>query len=386
MFKMQGYIPRKHESELIRSLEDYPVVAVIGPRQCGKSTIAREVLGQIGAPFIYLDLEKDSDLNKLGEAEFFFRNNQKKLICIDEIQKKPDLFPLIRSIVDESASNGQFLILGSASPELLKQTSETLAGRIHYLELTPFLINEIDDQGLWIKGGFPRSLLSTSDDVSFAWRENFIKTFLERDIPQFGINIPAPQLRRFWTMCAHSAGQILNKSKLGESLGISHTTVQRYLDILESTFMIRILSPYFGNLKKRLIKSPKIYFRDTGILHTILNILDLNELMGHPAFGVSWESYALENIVSSTRRWQPSFFRSSSGSEIDLILERGIRRLAIEFKASMSPKYSKALLPLIDELEIEKTWIVAPVTETYPLNRRIIVSSVKSVIEEINKI
>ena len=235
---MQSYIPRIAKAEILHSLNRIPVVAIIGPRQCGKSTLARKLISEYYPLAEYLDLEKYSDLSKLYDPELYFSRNTDRLICIDEIQQKPDLFSAMRSHVDEIGRNGQFLILGSASPNLLRQSSESLAGRIHYVELSPFLVTEVADHDLWLKGGYPRSLLSGNIADSYAWRDDFIRTFLERDIPQLGINLPSATLRRFWTMCAHSAGQILNKSKLGQSLGVSHTTIQRYLDLRNSVYYI----------------------------------------------------------------------------------------------------------------------------------------------------
>ncbi len=253
-FKLQTYIKRTKEEEILASLKQNPVTAVIGPRQCGKSTVLKKALSTLAAERpLYLDLERNSDLARLEDPELFLTGNRGRLVCIDEIQRKPDLFPLLRSLVDETGKPGQFLLSGSASPELLRQSSESLAGRIHYVELTPFTSAEVPAKDLWIRGGFPRSYLADSQESSFAWREDFIRTYLERDIPQLGISIPAVQLRRFWTMCAHSSGQILNRSKVGESLGISHVTVQRYLDIMTGTFMLRILPPFFVNTKKRPI-------------------------------------------------------------------------------------------------------------------------------------
>lgn len=380
---MQSYLPRRVETEVVHALKRIPVVAIIGPRQCGKSTMAKKLISEYYPRAEYLDLEKYSDLNKLHDPELYFGRNSDKMICIDGIQQRPDLFSAMRSHVDEAGGNGQFLILGSASPSLLRQSSESLAGRIHYIELTPFLITEVSNDDLWLNGGYPRSLLSEDTDESFQWRQDFILTFLERDIPQLGINLPSGTLRRFWTMCAHSTGQVLNKSKLGQALGVSHTTIQRYLDILESTFMVRLLQPYYANIKKRIVKSPKLYFRDSGILHGILNISSFNDLLGHPIFGFSWECYALENILSSLHDWKAFFFRTSSGAEIDVILQRGSSIHAIEFKSTKAPRFGRYLMPLIEEIGIDRTWIVAPVEEAYPLTREITVIGISEVIDEL---
>ena len=276
---MQGkYIERKLQSEIVSCLDTFPAVAILGPRQCGKSTLARKIIQGAGDT-VYLDLELPSDIQKLSEPELFFRQQGKKLICLDEIQRMPEIFPVLRSLIDENRINGRFLILGSASPDLIRQSSETLAGRIAYLELTPFLFNEsnIKDREnalatYWLRGGFPESFMARSDEAGNRWRENFIRTFLERDIPQFGFSIPAATLRRVWQICAHNSGQVFNASRLGANIGVSHTTMKKYIDLLANTFMIRILPPFTPNLSKRLIKSPKIYLRDSGILHSLLRI------------------------------------------------------------------------------------------------------------------
>jgi len=301
---MQTYIKRFFTEKIRERLLNIPGVIILGPRQCGKSTLAKAIISKIENA-VYLDLERPSDINKLIDPEAFLSLNADKLICLDEIQRVPELFPILRSVIDENRRNGQFIILGSASPDLIRQSSETLAGRVSYFELTPFLFKEISEHSspnklrkLWLRGGFPRSYLASDEKESFEWRLNFIRTFLERDIPQLGFRIPAKTLERFWKMCAHLHGQLLNSSKLGESLGVSHHTVRSYSDLLEQTFVLRVLRPYESNLKKRLIKSPKIYIRDTGLLHALLDIESHNELLGHPVYGASWEGFVIENILS----------------------------------------------------------------------------------------
>lgn len=386
---MDNYVNRTLNAEIERKLSNIPIVAILGPRQCGKSTLAKAVLPSL-KEYIYLDLERPSDMNKLQDAEAFFELNREKLICLDEIQRTPELFTIIRSIVDENKKNGQFIILGSASPDLLKQSSETLAGRISYLELTPFLIREVaqgnnveDLRKLWLRGGFPRSYLASGELESYEWRLDFIHTFLERDIPALGFKVPAENIERFWRMCAHVHGQVLNRSKLGESLGVSHHTIQSYLDILEETFIIRVLTPFEINLKKRLVKSPKIFIRDSGLLHALLQIEDQNDLLGHPGYGSSWEGFALENILESAGYWRPSFYRTSSGSEIDLVLERGKRRIAVEFKVSTSPSVSRGFWVGFDDLEAVEGWIIAPVEEPYPLKSNVMVAPPKTLTDRL---
>ena len=375
-YNMRGYIHRFITDKMESRLRNMPVVAILGPRQCGKSTMAYHFLEKIPNSII-LDLEKPSDLRALTDAEAFFLNNSDKLICIDEIQRKPELFPIIRYIVDKGKKNRQFLILGSASPNLIKQSSETLAGRISYLELTPFLYCELEKKtkisllrDLWQKGGYPRSYLSNNIE-SFNWRLDFIKTFIERDIPGLGINISTELLRRLWTMFGHINGQTLNLSKLGKSLGVSHNTVRHYLDILTQTFMFRKLLPWESNLKKRLVKSPKIYFRDTGLLHCLLEIENQNQLMSHPVYGSSWESFALENIVSTIdNRWQISFYKTEKGAEIDCILKRGQTIIGIEFKVSSAPKVTRGFWNCIEDIKPDKVWIASPVENPYPLDSK----------------
>jgi uncharacterized protein len=387
---MQGYIKRNIQDTLIQRLQEFPAVAVLGPRQCGKTTLALEVVKSMGNA-AYLDLEKPSDHRKLEDPEMFFQINRDKMICLDEIQRCPELFPVLRSVMDLRGTNGQFLILGSASRDLIRQSSESLAGRIAYLELTPFLLRELNDLDenntdailrLWLRGGFPRSFLAETEPSAFAWRENFIRTFLERDIPQLGFSIPAESLGRLWRMLAHSHGQLLNSSKLGGSLGISHTTVRKYIDLLSQTFMIRVLPPFETNLKKRLVKSPKVFLRDPGVLHALLDIESLDQLLGHPVYGSSWEGFAMENILHSLPGWRAGFFRTSAGAEIDLVLTKGRKTIACEFKASTAPVVKKGFFEAIADLNIKEAYIVAPVKEAYPIKQGVIVTSISSLTED----
>ena len=384
---MQGYVPRHITEGIKQKLGNIPAVLILGPRQCGKSTLAKTIISEM-TNALYLDLERPSDINKLTDPEAFFSLNADKLICLDEIQRTPDLFPVLRSIIDENRRNGQFIMLGSASQNLIKQSSETLAGRISYFELTPFLLKEISEdhhlnklRKLWLRGGFPRSYLASNEKESFEWRLDFIRTFLERDIPQIGFRIPAKTLERFWKMCAHLHGQILNSSKLGESLGLSHHAVRSYVDLFDQTFILRILRPYESNLKKRLIKSPKIYLRDTGLLHALLGIEDHNDLLGHPVYGASWEGFVMENILSLLPDWAASFYRSSSGSEIDLILEKGKKRIAVECKVSTSPSPNRGFWNALKDLRIKEAWIIAPVKDTYPLENGVRVAPLQTFID-----
>ena len=294
------------------------------------------------------------------------------------------MFVSLRSYIDAQKRNGLLLILGSASRDLIKQSSETLAGRILYLELTPFLISELlvayrkstfDIRRHWLRGGFPRAYLAEEDELAFEWLSNFIRTYLERDIPQLGFNYAASTMQRFWKMLAHVHGQILNKSRLGESLGVSHTTLGSYVDLLDHTFMIRLLEPFEANVKKRLVKSPKIYFRDTGILHSLLSINSFEDLFSNPILGVSWEGYAIENIISEMPGWDPMFYRTSTGSEIDLIMKKGDRIIAFECKVSTSPSLTREFWKAIEDVRPERIIVLAPVQNFYYLNENVSVCS-----------
>jgi len=372
-----SYIKRTLHDTVQEYLKSFPAVAILGARQAGKSTLARHIIKEIRTA-IYLDLERPSDLQKLTEPEMFFNLHRDQLICLDEIQRKPELFNVLRSIIDERNRNGQFLILGSASRDLIKQTSESLAGRIVFLELCPFSVAEVVSphqpdvlHQYWLRGGFPRSFLAASDDISMIWRENFVRTFLERDIPQLGFQLPAETMRRLWQICAHQHGQLLNLSSIGQAMGFSHTTIRSYIDLLTQTFMLRVLPPFIINVKKRLVKSPKIYLRDSGILHALLGIHNMEELLGHPVYGASWEGMALENILQKAPSWTAGFYRTSAGSELDLVLERGTKRIGVEFKASLTPQVTRGGWNAIDDLELEKVYVIAPITERYQLHKKV---------------
>ena len=363
-----------------------PAVALLGPRQCGKSTLAKRVIAELDGA-VYLDLEKTSDLNKLRDPEAFFSLNRDKLVCLDEIQRRPELFAPLRAIIDDQDRNGQLLILGSASRDLIRQSSESLAGRISYLELTPFQLKEVGEDNLrllWLQGGYPRSYLAAGEE-SFEWRKDFIRTFLERDIPQLGFNIPARSLERLWRMCAHSHGQLLNASKIGAALGVSHHTVRSYMDILAETFLLRLLPPYEANIKKRLIKSPKIYLRDSGLLHALLDIPSQNDLLGHPVYGASWEGFVIESVIAATPDWHHFFYRTATGVELDLVLEKGSRTIGIECKANTAPNPAKGFRQALRDLNIAEAYLVAPVENPYPVEQGIQVVPVLELIARIQR-
>jgi len=370
---MQKYISRFLEAEVKESLKTFPCTAILGPRQCGKTSLAKQISSVEES--VYLDLERPSDLRRLQEPELFLDEHQPALICLDEIQRKPDLFPVLRGWIDRNRE-ARILILGSASRDLIKQSSESLAGRIAYTELTPFLAQEISKEGitekqLWMRGGFPDSLLASSEKISMRWREHFIQTFLERDIPALGFHIPAQTLQRVWSMCAHYHGQTLNASALGKSLGVSHTSVRRYIELLSQTFMLRILPPFHSNVKKRLVKTPKIYLRDSGILHALLGIDTFSDLLGHPIYGASWEGFALEQVLFQFPRWRAGFYRTSDGTELDLVLERGGKRIGFEFKASAAPSVTRGFWNSVKALNLDHAFVVAPIETGYAIDKKV---------------
>lgn len=369
---MHDFIQRKIEDTIKQYLKIFPVVAVLGPRQCGKSTLVKR-LSQNWEHSMFLDLQNDIDLSKLDQPTFFFESNADIIICLDEIQLVPQLFSVLRSVVDKNRQNGKFVLLGSASRDLIQQTSESLAGRIGLVNLSPFTINELDQlegfslNTFWLRGGFPDSYLSDNDGFSEIWRNNFIKTFIERDIPQLGFQIPALQLKRLLVMCAHNQGQILNYSKLGESLGLTHPTIHRYIDLLEQTFILRTLLPYEANVKKRLVKAPKVFVRDSGLLHQLLAISDFNSLLGNPVFGSSWEGVVIENVIVNYPDWNYYFYRTATGDELDLIIEKGNQRIAIECKASIAPKLTKGFYRALDVVKPQKTYVIIPTQVLYEI-------------------
>jgi len=384
-------VKRKLEKSLNTTLQKYPVVALLGARQVGKTTLAKMIEGNFKKKTLYLDLELPSDLNKLDEAQLFLSQHQDKLVIIDEIQRKPELFPLLRALVDQYRKTGRFLVLGSASKDLLKQSSESLAGRIKYLELTPFHLAEIGVSGfqkLWVRGGFPDSYLAGDDTESNDWRLSFIGTYLERDLPQFDFRIPANQLRRFWIMLAHNQGQLWNASQIAKSLGVSAPTAKHYMNILEETFAVRELLPFYANVGKRLVKSPKIYFRDTGILHSLLNIHTFDDLQSNPIVGNSWEGFVIEEIVKILPdSFMPHFYRTSAGAEIDLVLTKSSKvEAVVEIKYSLTPKLLKGFWHSIDDLNPKYKIVVYPGSETYPTKNGTIIMSIKDIPAWISKL
>lgn len=349
-----------------------PVCGLVGPRQCGKTTIAREIADHYPGTVHHFDMEDERDQNKMQEPLLVLENLE-GLIIIDEIHHVPDLFKSLRVLVDQK-KNRTFLVLGSASQELLKQTSESLAGRITFVEMTPFCISEIDSvERLHTRGGFPLSYLAESDGISMAWRKGYIKTFLERDIPNLGLQLSPQNLRRFWTMLAHYHGQIFNASEIGASLGINYKTSQHYLDILESTFMVRRLTPWIANIKKRQTKSPKVYFNDSGLLHSLLGIQNHDDLQGHPKLGASFEGFAIEQIIRHLSADKESCFywRTQNGAELDLIILKDGKIHGFEFKYSSKPSLTKSLHYVLEDLMPDSVTVITPENEEYLIHEKI---------------
>lgn len=363
------YIHRIIEPVVAKAIDNFPVTAVTGPRQCGKSTLVKHLMEQYPES-IYLDLERPSDLAKLDNAEWFLSSQRGKLVCIDEVQRRPELFPLIRSLVDEWGRPGSFLILGSASRDLLKQSSETLAGRISYKRLTPFLWEELDGdysiEHYFNAGAFPRSLLAGDTEVSFEWREDFITTFLERDLLLWSGFTPQT-MRRLWQMLAHLNGQTVDYTSLGNSLGINSTTVKRYIDLLAGTYMVDVVQPYISNLGKRLVKSPKVYIADSGITAALLQLRSFEELSGHPAFGAIWEQIVLSNLKGLYPDAEFFFYRTTNGAEADLVMTFKNTVFAIECKASYSPSLSKGNYNAFADISPKHTFVVTPSPDSWSM-------------------
>lgn len=369
---------------LLEALAYSPAVALIGPRQTGKTTLALEAAKTTGQPFIYLDLESEQDRAKLAQAELYLADHADKLVILDEVHRAPGLFPVLRGLIDRNRRTGRrfgnYLLLGSASLDLLKQSGETLAGRVAYLELTPFTLQEtrhLPSDTLWVRGGFPDSLLAPSPARSLRWRQDFIRTYLERDIPQFGPRIAAETLRRFWSMLAHHQGGLLNTAQFARNLGVDGKTAAAYLDLLADLLLVRRLPPWHTNFGKRLVKSPKVYVRDSGLTHALLAIPDKETLLAHPILGQSWEGFVVENLLNSAPEGvQGYFYRSSGGAEIDLLLSWPNGNLwAVEIKRSLTPKLERGFHAACDDLKPARKLVIYPGEENYRLAEDIEVMS-----------
>ena len=345
-----------------------PVAALLGPRQCGKTTLARQITAHEPAEFF--DLENPVDLRRLS-APMTTLEKLSGLVVIDEVQRRPDLFELVRVLVDRPENQVRFLLLGSASPGIVTGVSESLAGRIGFIDLSGFTLAETGPEHqdrLWTRGGFPRAFLAEDDAASVAWRDAFIRTFLERDIPQLGITVPAETIRRFWTMVAHYHGQTWNGAQLARSLGASEHTARRYLDILAGAFMVRVLAPWFENVSKRQVKAPKVYLRDSGLLHALLQVGTLRELQAHPKLGASWEGFALEHVIGLLNTRDTYFWATHGGAELDLLVTLGGKRYGFEFKYQDAPARTRSMLIAREDLGLERLWVVYPDSKEYALD------------------
>ncbi|MDB5932076.1 MAG: ATPase [Polaromonas sp.] len=371
-------IIRTADATVRQKLLQLPAVVLLGPRQVGKTTLARQIASDWPGGAVYLDLERPADRLRLEDADSYLRAQQGKLVILDEIHRAPGVFEVLRGIIDDNRQaglrNGQFLLLGSAGLELMRQSSETLAGRVAYLDIAPLGSLEaepagIQSQQLWLRGGFPDSLLAPDDVQSLDWRRDFIRSYLERDVPMFAPRLPAETVGRLWTMMAHSQGSVLNQARIASALGVANPTIDRYIDLLVDLQLLRRLRPWGGNIGKRLVKSPKVYVRDSGLLHGLLELETLNDLLGHPVCGLSFEGHCIENLIQAAgSRRVPYFYRTQVGAEIDLLLEKGGRpEIAIEVKRSMAPSPKRGFSLACDDLQIEQRYVVYPGTERIPL-------------------
>ncbi len=365
----------RHQRELAKLLKRSPVVAILGARQVGKTTIARTLAGRVSKRITTFDLEDPGDVKRLGDPGLALRT-LKGLVMLDEVQRRPDIFPLLRVLADRPRTPARFLVLGSASPDLLRQGSESLAGRIAFHELGGFDLEEVGSgawRRLWLRGGFPRSFLATSDVASFDWRRDFISTFLERDIPQLGVAIPGRTLRRFWSMLAHWHGQIWNASEFARAFGVSVPTVGRYLDLLAGTFVVRVLPAWHENLSKRQVKAPKVYVADSGLLHTLLGLRTEHDVLGHPKVGASWEGFAIEQVIRrlGAHRDECHFWATHSGSELDLLVVRGRQRLGFEVKLTEAPSLTRSMHVALEDLGLARLDVLHAGEHTFPLAPRI---------------
>ena len=373
-------IPRPNGiAEIDRTFAVHPIAALLGPRQCGKTTMARMIAER--EPSTYFDLENPVDLRRLT-APLNVLQELSGLVIIDEVQRRPDLFELLRVLVDRPQNAARFLLLGSASPHLVKGASESLAGRIGFIDLSGFDLSEVGAAArdrLWLRGGFPRSFLAVDDRASQTWRQDFVRTFLERDIPQLGITIPAETLRRFWTMIAHYHGQVWNAAQLARSMGTSEVTARRYLDILAGAYVVRILPPWFENIRKRQVKAPKVYIRDSGILHALLQLTTLSDVQAHPKLGASWEGFALEQVVGALQTRDAYFWATHGGAELDLFVLIAGKRYGFEFKYADAPGASRSMHVAVEDLSLEHLWVIYPGAQEYALADRISVVPLDSI-------
>ena len=374
-------IERVIKQNLLKTINHFPVTGIIGPRQVGKTTLAREISKNINRETVYIDLENPRDLIRLSDPNLFFEENSNKCVVLDEIQLIPELFSVLRPMVDANRISARYLILGSASPVLIRQSSQTLAGRIAYITLSGLNLTEVGNEKmrkLWLQGGFPDAFLADDLEIWTQWLDNFIRTYIERDLPLLGLKVSPKIIRNLWLLVAHSHGSVINYNNFSKSLEISATTIKKYLDFLEGAFLIRQLQPHHINIKKRLVKSPKIYIRDTGILHNLLYIDSFNILEGHPVKGNSFEGFAIEQILQLAEpEYQPRFYRSHQGAECDLVLTKASKAVfAIEIKYSAAPKPTKGNLISFEDINAEMNFIITPNSDDFLIAKNIRVCSI----------
>ena len=360
------------------ALQRSPICTILGPRQCGKTTLARQIAEDEDS--VFFDLESPGDQTRLANPELAL-SPLRGLVVLDEVQTMPSIFPILRVLADRKPLPARFLLLGSASPHIVREASDSLAGRVEFIDMAGFDLSEAGPtkwRDLWMRGGFPKSYLARTEADSAAWREGFIRTFLERDLPNFGIRVPAPAMRRFWTMLAHSHGQIWNASEIARSMGLSDKTVRSYLDTLTETFVIRQLQPWFENLGKRQVKSPKIYLRDSGLLHSLLGLSTTSQVESHPRVGASWEGFAMEQILRLHKNHPAWFWGTQRGAELDLLVQLGNKRIGYEFKLSEKPATTRSMRVAIDDLRIDELHIVCPGKTSATLDAGIFVTGIET--------
>lgn len=374
------------QKRIIDSLGSSPITALLGPRQCGKTTIAKFISNQQKS--IIYDLENPADYASITQSPMLLLESREGLIVLDEVQRVPEIFPVLRVLADRKKENRKFLILGSASPNLTKEASESLAGRISFIDMSGFNITDIGEDNwmkAWMRGSFPRSYLANNENISHNWRENFIRTFLERDIPQMGISIPAAALRRFWTMTAHFHGQVWNGSEFARSIGATEPTARRYLDLLTDSYVIRQLQPWYENLKKRQVKSPRIYVRDSGILHTLLSLAE-DKILSHPKLGASWEGFIIEQILEISNTREAYFWATHSGAELDLLIFKGGKRIGFEIKYSDAPTRTKSMSIAKKDLNLDQLYVIYPGSQSYPVDKQIQVVGINDLLKILKQI
>lgn len=381
---MQGMVNRPGLLSRVRNgLRSSPAVALLGPRQCGKTTLARQLA--VESQSAWFDLEDPIDLARLAEPMTAL-GKLRGLVVIDEVQRRPDLFPVLRVLLDRKPVRARFLILGSASPDLLRQGSETLAGRLATVEMAGFTLDELDRADLdrlWLRGGLPRSFLARTEAASAAWREDFVRSFLERDLAQLGVRVPSVTMRRLWTMIAHRSGGIWNSSEIGRSLGEAHTTVRRQVDALSGALVLRVLEPWYESVGKRLVKSPKVYIRDSGLLHTLLGIDARRQLEGHPVVGGSWEGFVIEQLLARLPKARAHYWRTQAGAELDLLVFVGGRRIGVEIKRADAPKWSASMRSALVDLKLHRLLVVYPGSVRYALGPKTEAMSLEQCIAEL---